>query len=223
VSRSGQPLRLAVLISGTGSNLKTLIDACGDGRLDLDIVRVVSNRAGAPGLEHARAAGVPWSVIDAAGAAGGQSEDQAVAACLREARPDLVLLSGYMRILGAGLVREFEGRMINQHPSLLPKFKGLDTYRRVLAAGDTEHGASVHFVTAELDDGPVIAQARVPVLAGDTAATLAARLSPVEHRLLLAVMELFTHHRVTMDSGGVMLDGRRLEQPLQLDEGGLLV
>ena len=213
----GEPLRLAVLISGTGSNLKTLIDARERGGLDLDIVQVISNRAAAAGLGHARSAGLPWTVIDG----DGPTQDRGVAECLAAAAPDLVLLSGYMRILGAGLVSAWEGRMLNQHPSLLPRFKGLDTYRRVLAAGDDVHGASVHFVTAELDDGPVIAQVRIPVREGDTAASLAARLGPQEHRLLVAVMELFAARRVTMDRDGVRLDGRPLHRPLELRDGVL--
>lgn len=214
-------LRVAVLISGTGSNLKALIDAVADGRLAIDIVQVVSNRAEAGGLEHARRAGVPVRVIDRIDA-GEIGEDAAVAACLQAAAPDLVLLSGYMRIVGAPLIQAFGGCMINQHPSLLPRFKGLDTYRRVLEAGDAEHGASIHFVTAELDGGPVIAQVRVPVVAGDTPASLAARLGPQEHRLLLAVMELFSDRRVEMRDGTACLDDRALASPLLLHEDGRL-
>jgi len=218
----GGPLRLAVLISGTGSNLKSLIDAKAQGGLDLDICLVISNRATAPGLDHARSAGIPFAVIDAGSCEPGEDEDRAVARRLREAHPDLVLLSGYMRIVGAALVDEFAGRMINQHPSLLPKYKGLNTYRRVLEAGDAEHGASIHFVTAELDGGPVIAQARIPVEPADDQASLAARLGPVEHRLLRAVMELFQAERVRMGPGGVLLDETPLPAPLELTDDGKL-
>lgn len=215
------PLRLAVLISGSGSNLKALIDARQAGRLDLEFVQVIANREAAGGLDHARAAGIPWTVINADNTDSEEGEDQALRECLDAAQPDLVLLSGYMRVLGPELVAAFTGRIINQHPSLLPRFKGLDTYHRVLAAGDEEHGASVHFVTAELDDGPVIAQVRVPVLAGDDPQALAARLGPEEHRLLEAVMELFIQRRVSMVRGGVEVDGRLLDQPLELRDGVL--
>ncbi len=208
-----QPLRVAVLISGTGSNLRSLIDARDAGRLDLDFVRVISNKSDAPGLEHARGTGIPWSVINKATA--GDDQDQVVGDTLAGDAPDLVLLSGYMRIMGAELVNRFEGRMINQHPSLLPKYKGLDTYRRALEAGDAEYGASVHFVTAELDDGPVIAQTRLPIEPDDDATSLVARLRPLEHRLLEEVMALFVQRRVTMAGAGVALDGQRLEAPLQ--------
>jgi phosphoribosylglycinamide formyltransferase-1 len=207
-------LRVAVLISGAGSNLRALIDAVASGRLDIDIVQVISNRATAKGLDHARQAAIPFAVINR-DAAGERGEDAAVADGLRAAKPDLVLLSGYMRIVGAALVTEFEGRMINQHPSLLPKYKGLDTYRRVLEAGDAEHGASVHFVTAELDGGPVIAQVRVPVLGGDTPESLAARLGPLEHQLLIAVMEWFAADRVQERDGTVYFDNMPLAQALQ--------
>lgn len=214
-----EPLRMAVMISGTGSNLKCLIEAIAAGQLNAGIVQVISNRPDAGGLVHARDAGVPATVIDR-GMAGGnpQREDELVAQCLREARPELVLLSGYMRIVGAALVDEFAGRMINQHPSLLPRFKGLNTYARALAAGDTEHGASIHFVTAELDGGPVIAQVRIPVRQDDTAVQLATRLAPLEHRLLLAVVRAFSHRQLNLDPAGVVYDGKLLHRPLQLQK-----
>ena len=214
-----RPLRTAVLISGTGTNLKALIDAREQGRLDLDLVRVISNRAEAGGLAHARAAGIPCSLIAAAQR---DAQDAAVAQCLRESNADLVVLAGYMRVLGAGLVSEFADRLINLHPSLLPKYRGLHTYRRVLEAGDTEHGASVHFVTTELDGGPVIAQARIPVLDGDTEISLAARLAPMEHRLVVAVVELFTYRRVQLRHGRILLDDTHLTRPLHLGADGKL-
>lgn len=209
------PLSVAVLISGTGSNLKTLIDAKAEGRLVLDVCHVISNREQAGGLEHARRAGISFSVINAQDR---KSQDGAVAECLRQFNPELIILAGYMRILGADLVAEFNGRMINLHPSLLPKYRGLNTYRRVLEAGDVRHGASIHFVTAALDDGPVIGQVRIPVLPGDTQTSLAARLGPMEHRLLIAVLELFTARRVQMRHGKAVLDGNVLFQPLVLGE-----
>lgn len=218
-----KPLRLAVLISGTGSNLKVVLDACARGGLAIEVVQVISNRADAGGLQHARQAGVNTAIIDRVTASEcGMTQDQQVAQCLRERQPDLVLLSGYMRIVGAELVDEFAGRMINQHPSLLPRYKGLNTYSRVLAAGDQHHGASVHFVTAELDGGPVIAQVRVPVLDDDDPASLAARLAPLEHRLLLAVLEVFCSGRIQWQDGQVLVDHQRLHKPMRLDHDTLL-
>lgn len=218
-----QPLRVAVLISGTGSNLKALIDARRAGKLNVDIVHVISNRADAGGLQHARNAGIPVSVLDVQNAGKGAALDRAIIRCLDGVQPDLVVLAGYMRILGADLVQHFAGQIINLHPSLLPKFPGLDTYRRVLAAGDDEHGSSMHFVTEGLDDGPLIAQVRIPVHTDDTAASLAARLGPMEHRLIVATVELFTLHAVEMGPDGVLLDGKKLTNPLLLKENGRLV
>jgi phosphoribosylglycinamide formyltransferase-1 len=211
-------LPVAVLISGTGSNLKALIDARDAGRLDIDLCMVVSNRPEAPGLQHARNGRVPFTIINAETAGGADRQDAEIAACLDRCGAELVVLAGYMRILGAGIVERFAGRMINLHPSLLPSYPGLDTYSRVLATADTEHGSSIHFVTAELDGGPVISQVRIPILEGDDPHSLAARLGPNEHRLLLATVELFTRHRVKMGSEGVLMDGIRLQRPLLLND-----
>jgi phosphoribosylglycinamide formyltransferase-1 len=213
---TGPSLSLAVLISGTGSNLKALIDAMQAGRLSVSIDQVISNKAQAGGLDHARQAGIPCSVFDAASTGVGEPLDLAIAGCLQQVRPDLVVLAGYMRILGPALVQQFAGKMINLHPSLLPKYPGLDTYRRCLASGDREHGSSMHFVTEGLDDGPLITQVRIPVLADDTPETLAARLGPEEHRLIVATVELFTRHAVEMAGSDVLLDGKKLSRPLEL-------
>jgi phosphoribosylglycinamide formyltransferase-1 len=212
---SHRPLRVAVLISGTGSNLKTLIDAARSGRLNIEISQVISSRSEAPGLRHARDAGIETAMIAASDRSG---QDRAVTRCLDGKDVELVVLAGYMSILGARLVDRYAGRMINLHPSLLPLYPGLDTYRRALAAGDREHGASIHFVTAELDSGPVISQVRIPVLPGDTTRELAARLGPREHELLRATVELFTERRVELHADAVVLDGQRLTQPLLLNE-----
>ena len=215
-----RPLRLAAMISGTGSNLAVVLEAVAAGDLDLEVVEVISNRAEAPGLERARAHGVATRVIskDNAGLAG---EDLAIAERLAELDPDLILLTGYMRILGADLVNAFTGRMINQHPSLLPKHKGLHTHRRALEAGDPVHGASVHFVTPELDGGPVIAQVRVPVRSDDDETRLAQRVAPRERAMLLALLPLFTDRRIALENGAVHLDGKPLVAPL-LFEGETL-
>jgi phosphoribosylglycinamide formyltransferase-1 len=214
------PLELVVLISGRGLNLKTVLEAIDHGRLNARVLEVICNRRDAPGLAHAARHRVPCRIIDAA-SAGPAGQDAAIAARLRELRPDLVLLSGYMRILGDALVEEFRGRMINQHPSLLPRHKGLHTHRRALEAGDREHGASIHFVTAELDGGPVIAQVRVPVEPGDDEEALAARVGPLEHGLLLGVLDLFCARRLAMRDDAAVLDSARLDRPLQLIEGEL--
>jgi phosphoribosylglycinamide formyltransferase-1 len=217
-----RPLRLATLLSGTGSNFSVLLDAQKTGVLPIEFVHVISNKAAAPGLVRARQEQIPCTVIDrqTAGAAG---QDAAIGQLLHSLDPDLVLLTGYMRILGAGPVNAFLGRMINQHPSLLPRYKGLHTYRQVLEAGDREHGASIHFVTPELDDGPVIAQVRIPVQAGDDETSLADRLRPREHALLLAVMALFGERRLDMHNGRARLDGAPLSRPLQLNPENRLV
>lgn len=211
------PLRMAALISGAGSSLAVVLDAIADGTLAADVVEVISNRAQAPGLELARAHGVATRVIDTT-TAGDGGQDAAIGARLHALAPDLVLLTGYMRILGPELVQAFHGRMINQHPSLLPRHKGLHTHRRALEAGDAEHGASLHFVSPELDGGPVIAQVRVPIHPDDDEARLADRLRPREQDLLRAVLPLFAAGRIALGPDGVRLDGRTLKGPLTLQE-----
>lgn len=213
-------LRAAVLISGTGSNLKALINAIAADDLDLDIVRVVSNRAEAAGINHATTAAIPVSVISHTDFPGRREHDAAVAEVLKQSRAELIILAGYMRILGEDFANKYCGCMINLHPSLLPLFKGLDTYNRALQSGATETGASIHFVTAGLDSGPVLSQVRIPVLAGDDAAMLSARLGPLEHRLLVATAKLFCKREVHYEHGKVFHHGRLLERPLQLKPNG---
>ena len=175
--------RIAALISGRGSNLLAIDDACRDGRLDAEVVLVLSNKPDAAGLVLAAERGIQTQVVDHRAFSDRQAFDHAVGDALEAASPDWVVLAGFMRVLGADLVTRWSGRMLNIHPSLLPRHPGLDTHQRVLDAGDAEHGASVHQVTSELDAGPVVAQVRIPVLAGDSAATLSARLLPLEHAL----------------------------------------
>jgi phosphoribosylglycinamide formyltransferase-1 len=213
-------LQAAVLISGTGSNLKALITAVEERGLPLDIVRVISNRAEAPGIQHAENAGIPVSVISHADYPDRQSHDAAVMAVLKPDEVELVVLAGYMRIIGAEFTRAYAGRMINLHPALLPLYRGLDTYNRVLEAGDAETGGSIHFVTEDLDAGPVISQVRIPVLPGDDAASLAARLGPEEHRLVVATVELFCQRTVNLEHGKVFHQGRELGKPLLLRHDG---
>jgi phosphoribosylglycinamide formyltransferase-1 len=213
-------LKAAVLISGTGSNLKTLIDAIAAKGLLLNIVQVVSNRADAPGLNHARTAAIPVSVISHADFPDRQAHDAAVAKVLQHSQAELIILAGYMRILGDEFTNHYSGRMINLHPSLLPLYKGLDTYNRVLQAGDRETGASIHFVTAGLDSGPVISQVKMTVLPEDDASALKARLGPLEHQLLTATVKLFCNREIAYRDGAVLYRGRTIKQPLQLGQDG---
>jgi phosphoribosylglycinamide formyltransferase-1 len=213
-------LKAAVLISGTGSNLKALINAVESDGLELDIVRVVSNRKEAPGIDHAMAAGIPVSTISHTDFPDRQAHDSAVTAVLEQDQVELIILAGYMRILGEEFTLKYSGRMINLHPALLPLYKGLDTYNRVLEAGDKETGASIHFVTAGLDSGPVISQVRVPVLPGDDATSLAARLGPLEHILVVSTVDLFCRREVSYEKDSVLYQGRILEQPLQMKHNG---
>jgi len=206
-------LRLAVLISGRGSNLLAIHAACQRGTLDAGIVLVASDRA-APGIDAAQALGLPTRVIDARDYPDRAAHDAAMQGCIDAAGADLVVLAGYMRILTAGFVAHYAGRLLNIHPSLLPRHKGLHTHRRVLEAGEPEHGASVHYVTAELDGGPVVLQARVPVLPGDTEATLSARVQGREHSIYPQVLQWIASGRLVYRDGPV-LDGEPLLAPRQ--------
>ena len=175
--------RLVVLISGGGSNLQAFIDASADPAYPCEVVAVISNRAGVFGLERAARAGIPAEVLDHTAFPTREAFDVALADRIDAHRPDLVILAGFMRILTPGFIRRYAGRLLNIHPSLLPKYPGLHTHQRAIDAGDAEAGATVHLVTEELDGGPVILQARVQVLPGDTADTLAARVLVEEHRI----------------------------------------
>ncbi|MGY6663335.1 MAG: phosphoribosylglycinamide formyltransferase [Glycocaulis sp.] len=181
---------IAVLISGRGSNLQCLIDACAQPDYPARIVAVISNRPDAYGLERAREAGIAAIAIDHKAYETREDFEAALDAALREAGAEFVCLAGFMRILTEGFVNQWAGRMINIHPSLLPKFKGVDTHARAIEAGEAEHGCTVHWVTPGMDEGPVIAQARVPVLPGDTPETLAARVLVEEHRLYPEALKL---------------------------------
>lgn len=207
--------RLAVLASGRGSNLQALIDAIATGSLPAEIAGVFCDRPDAAALQRVPAA-LRWSE-DARRYPERNQFDAHLAEAVAASRPDWVICAGYMRILGTTFIRRFQGRLLNIHPSLLPRHRGLRTHASALAAGDREHGASVHFVTAELDAGAVIAQAAMPVLAGDTPDTLAGRLLPLEHRLLPAVARLVVAGRIAEWGDKVLLDGQPLFRPLQLD------
>ena len=174
---------IVILVSGRGSNMEAIVRACEADRWDARIAAVISNRAGAAGLAFARARGIAAAVVDHRAFASRDAFDAALADCIERHAADVVALAGFMRILGAEFVRRFEGRLVNIHPSLLPAFPGLHTHRRALEAGCKLSGATVHFVTADLDHGPIVGQAVVPVLAGDSEETLAARVLAQEHLL----------------------------------------
>ena len=200
-------LAVVVLISGRGSNLQAIIDAAGDGDSPFTVGAVISNQPAAAGLERARRAGIPVEVVDHRAYARREEFDSALAEVIDGYDPGLVVLAGFMRILTPAFVARYAGRLINIHPSLLPEFPGLDTHGRAIAAGAAEHGASVHFVTAALDGGPLIIQARVPVRAGDDADTLAARVLEQEHRILPEAIRWFAAGRLRVEDTRVLLDG----------------
>jgi phosphoribosylglycinamide formyltransferase-1 len=210
--------RIAVLISGEGTNLQALIDAARGGRLGAEIVAVVSNRSAARGLTRARDAGIEALHLPAVRGQQRTDYDAALAALLAPHAPDLLVLAGFMRIFGAPFVERYAGRIVNIHPSLLPKFPGLDTHRRVLEAGERWHGATVHFVTAELDAGPAIIQYRLAVRPGDTADSLAERVHVGEHIILPRAVSWFAAGRLRLAGRSVMLDGRALDGPVSIDE-----
>ena len=197
--------RCVVLLSGRGSNLAAILKAAQAAEYPAMIAGVVANKADAPGLQLARDAGVPVSVVPNANYKDRDSYDAALQVAVDAYAPDLVVLAGFMRILTPAFVNHYAGRMINIHPSLLPSFTGLHTHQRALDAGVHIHGCTVHFVTAELDHGPMIAQAAVPVLAGDTAGTLAARVLTAEHQIYPAAIRWFAEGRLRVTGQQVVL------------------
>ena len=202
--------RIVVLISGNGSNLQSLLDQAANRRLNGSVVAVISNKADAYGLERARAAGVATAVLPGKDYAERERFDTDLMALIDSHQPDLLVLAGFMRILTPGFVRHYAGRMLNIHPSLLPKYQGLNTHQRAIDAGDAEHGCSVHFVTEELDGGPVILQARVPVFAEDDATTVAERVQVQEHAIYPLAVRWFCDGRLAMKDGRAWLDGAPL-------------
>ena len=214
MNRKEEKLSVVVLISGGGTNLQALIDASAEGQ-SFKIRGVISNRPGVRGLERADAADIPTQVIDHTAFPDRESFDATLAAAIDAFGPRLVVLAGFMRILTDDFVDRFAGRMLNIHPSLLPAFQGLHTHRRALQEGVREHGASVHFVTSELDGGPVIAQARVPVLGGDTESDLAARVLQREHQLLPQVVDWFAQGKLQLRGDRVWFEDSPLQAPIQ--------
>jgi phosphoribosylglycinamide formyltransferase-1 len=209
MAREPKPkLPVVVLISGGGTNLQSIIDAVQEDRLPVEIRAVISNRPDAYGLERAARAGIPGEVLSHKDYPDREAYDRALIELIDRYAPGLVVLAGFMRILSDRFVRHYEGRMVNIHPSLLPKYRGLNTHQRCLESGDTEHGATVHFVTPELDAGPVIIQARVPVEPNDTPESLAARVLQEEHRIYPTAIGWFAEGRLRLDNGEACLDGK---------------
>jgi phosphoribosylglycinamide formyltransferase-1 len=214
MNQTADELPVVVLISGSGSNLQALIDASAEGQ-PFQIRGVISNRPGVRGLQRADEADIPTQVIDHTAFPDRESFDASLAAAIETFGPGLVVLAGFMRILTSDFVGRFAGRMLNIHPSLLPDFQGLHTHRRALQEGVDEHGASVHFVTSELDGGPVIAQARVPVLGGDSESDLAARVLEREHQLLPQVVKWFAQGKLQLRDDRVWFEESPLQAPIQ--------
>ncbi len=200
-------LPVVVLISGSGSNLQAIIDAA-QGDLPVEIRAVISNRADAFGLERARPSGIPARVLSHQEYADRESYDEALMALIDSYQPQLVVLAGFMRILTVNFVRHYEGRLLNIHPSLLPRHRGLHTHQRAIEAGDKEHGATVHFVVPELDAGPLVLQAKVPVESDDTEERLAQRVLQQEHRIYPQAIRWFAEGRLRLIDGIAHLDGQ---------------
>lgn len=204
--------QIAVLISGSGSNLQAILDSCKSGQIDADICLVLSNKEKAYGLERAKIAGIPTRVLDHREFETREEYDTALVSVLSEYHPDLVVLAGFMRILTPIFTDAFAGRLINIHPSLLPQYPGLHTHRRALENGDSEHGATVHFVTHKLDGGPAILQGRIAIQSEDNEDRLASRvLTEVEHRIYPLAVQWFVEGRLEMREGKAWLDGELLD------------
>ncbi|AKH20311.1 phosphoribosylglycinamide formyltransferase [Sedimenticola thiotaurini] len=211
-----QKLPIVVLVSGSGSNLQAIIDAAAQD-LPVEIRAVISNRADAYGLERAKRAAIPARLLDHTDYPDRESYDRALMALIDDYSPALVVLAGFMRILTPGFVNHYKERLLNIHPSLLPKYRGLHTHQRALEAGDPVHGASVHLVTEELDGGPVILQVRVPVEPDDDESTLAARVLTQEHLIYPLAIRWIAEGRLRVNDGTLELDGQALQGPVIME------
>lgn len=214
----GEGLRTAVLISGGGTNLQAIINQVGSGELRLNLQAVVSDRPGILGLERADKAGIPVRVVDYTKYTRRTDAEHALSAALRELESDLLVLAGFMRILPATLVTEFHGRMLNIHPSLLPKFRGLDTYRRAIQAKETWHGSTVHYVTPQLDAGPSIIQYKVRIQPDETELSLSTRVQQGEYIIYPRAIGWIAEGRLQLKNHEVWLDGLPLDEPIVLEE-----
>lgn len=214
---SQEKLPIVVLLSGSGSNLQAIIDATLAGRLDVEIRAVISNKTAAYGLQRAQQVGIETQVLEHTAFDSREAFDRAMMQLIDTYQPGLVVLAGFMRILSDAFVDHYQGRLLNIHPSLLPKYQGLNTHQRAIEAGDDAAGASVHFVSAELDGGPVIMQASVPLQAGDDAESLAQRVLGVEHKLYPLAIQLFASGQIEQRNNQVFYKGEPLNQPLSLN------
>jgi phosphoribosylglycinamide formyltransferase 1 len=210
----GERLPLAILISGRGSNMLAIAEQAASGALPVEVRVVVSDQPGASGLQAAAAMQIPTRVLMPRDFADRPSYDRALVQLLAQHQPGLIVLAGFMRILTPQFIGAFAGRILNVHPSLLPKYRGLHTHRRVLEAGESVHGVSVHFVTEELDGGPVIIQAQVPVQPGDTEASLSARVQQSEHRIYPKAIDWYARGRLLLKDRRAWLDGAPLDTPV---------
>lgn len=213
-SRSTERLSLVVLVSGSGTNLQAIIDDIRAGQLQAEISAVISNEPSAYGLERARVCEIATEVVDHRAFTVREDFDQTLMAIIDLYQPDLVVLAGFMRILSTAFVEHYSGRMMNIHPSLLPKYRGLHTHRRVLEAGDTVHGSSVHFVTPELDSGPLIIQSHVPVYTDDSEESLTTRVLQEEYVIYPSAIHWFAEGRLRLQAGKVYFDDEVLETPI---------
>lgn len=213
MTQAGQaPLPIVVLISGSGSNLQAIIDACASGQINAEIKAVISNKADAFGLKRAQRADIPTHVLDHKLFGNRQSFDSALKKLIDGYQPELVVLAGFMRILTAEFVNHYLGRMLNIHPSLLPNFQGLNTHKRAIEANAKQHGVSVHFVTPELDGGPVINRAIIDVDSADTPESLGKRILEEEHKIYPEAIGWFADGRLQLDANQAMLDGTPVPQ-----------
>ena len=212
-----QPLRLAVLISGNGSNLQSIIDAIESGRLNAEIKAVISNNRQAHGLLRATRHGLHTWVLDHREYKDRDRFDKALQHYLEAIDPDFIVLAGFMRILGAGIVEAFENRILNIHPSLLPAYKGLNTHQRALDNQAQKHGVSIHLVTEKLDDGPVILQASYPIEAGDSAEDLQQKGHRLEHQMYPQVLRWLSNRNLVIEGGKLFYEQALLEEPIQFD------
>lgn len=210
---SSPALPIVVLISGSGTNLQAIIDAIQDKKLNAEIKAVISNRPEVKGLQRAEAAGITTEILDHRNFDSRESFDQALQQLIDSYQPELVILAGFMRILSENFVNHYIGRMLNIHPSLLPDFRGLNTHQRVLDAKRSEHGVSVHFVTNELDSGPLVIQAVIPVYDDDTAESLAARIHTQEHIIYPMAIDWFAQGRLTWKNNQAVLDNQSISRP----------
>lgn len=211
-SEKAEPARIVVLVSGSGSNMEAIAKSCAKKQIDGEIVAVISNRPEVMGLQRAKELNIETDVVDHTEYATREEFDVHLIRAIDEYSPDLVVLAGFMRILTADFVRRYKGRLLNIHPSLLPKYRGLNTHQRALEAGDKEHGATVHFVSDDLDGGANVIQAIVPVLDDDDEGILRSRVQIQEHVIYPIAIKWFVEGRISINKGDVYFDGKELPQ-----------